>query len=106
RPRLSAEEERSLTALDETGQEKPTLDNALGLLDAAQRTRAEPPRKHNVVSLTPAALALLQSLDDLVHEHRETPVKIKARPANPDEPWMADVNPNEEILLGNLQWQI
>jgi len=91
----------SLTA--EMGQsEAPTLENALGLHDPAQRTKPTPPvlrQKRGIGSLfvneslvTPAAWAMRQSLDELVHAHRETPITI--------ETWQGA----QEELLGNMHW--
>jgi hypothetical protein len=71
-----------------------TLEDALGLMDPAQRSRTVPPKAVPGVKLvTPAALACLKSLDELVDAHRETPVMLQS--------W--DGSQREE-LLGNMRW--
>lgn len=74
--------------------ETPTLENALGLFDPAQRTPPTPPRKQNPSQplVTPAANALCQSLDELIHAHRETPITIQTYAGR------------KEALFGNFQW--
>jgi hypothetical protein len=99
RSRLSSDEERSLAALADAAEDRPMLDNALGLLDPSERTQPVPPKKRDVTPVTPAALAVIESLDQLIHEQRETPFQLKPRDAAADE-WQPAVNPNEEILLG------
>ena len=59
-----------------------------------QRSPATLPKARKVVFLTPAAVACLQALDDLIHQHRETPVTVKT--------WQGP----EEVLLGNVNsWE-
>ena len=71
-----------------------TLDDALGLMNPAGRTKPVPPQRRNVRLVTPAAIACLVSLDALIHDYRETPVAITS--------WRgADQG---EQLLGNLKW--
>ena len=68
--------------LDRQGQ-PPTLDDGLGLFDPAERTPLLSPKvKNESLSeqkswVTPAAVKCLHSLDELVHQHRETPVTIQ-----------------------------
>lgn len=71
-----------------------TLDDALGLMNPAARTKPVPPRKLEVKVVTPAAVACLLSLDDLIHEHRETPVPVTGHLGTK----------HGEQLLGNLKW--
>jgi hypothetical protein len=93
---LSPAETKLLDQLNgETYQgETPTLENGLGLFDPAQRTKPTPPRKQKTSKplVTPAVNALCQSLDQLIHAQRETPITIKTY-----------VGQKEE-LLGNAQW--
>lgn len=97
--------ERELLNLlcDQSEAETPTLENALGLLDPAQRTKPpkiELPRKWLFFStrpdalVTPAAVACIHSLDEIVHQHRETAITIRG--------W--DGVEREE-LIGNLAWR-
>ena len=82
--------------------EMPTLEDALGLLDPAQRTKPPEirlPHKWLVFTarpeplVTPAVVACIHALDDLVHRQRETAIIIKG--------W--DGAAREE-LLGNVTW--
>lgn len=92
RPRLAADEEKRLVALLDTDRTAATLDDALGLMNPAERTRPQPPRKRPVAFLTAAALACLKSLDDLVHQHRETPITYDSWEGPKEEP------------LGSIEW--
>jgi HEAT repeat protein len=86
--------EQLLETLCEEPRAAPTLENALGLMDPAQRTPPGAPRAIRGVTLgTDAARRLLRALDDVIHEHRETPAKVRL--------W--DESEREE-LLGNIQW--
>jgi hypothetical protein len=70
-----------------------TLDDALGLMNPAGRTPVVPPRNLKTPYVTPAAIACLKSLDDLVHEHRETPMPSSTHGGA------------EQELLGNIGWR-
>lgn len=76
--KLAKDEQTHLAAIE--AQASPsagyTLENGLGLLDPSKRSTGQPPRARKCVFWTPAAKACLQSLDDLIHEHREEPVTI------------------------------
>jgi HEAT repeat protein len=115
RPRLTPEEEKSLAAIAEAADEKPTIDNALGLLDPAELTKPVAPKKRCDVRFTPAAVALLESLDALIHEHREDSVVLKARPTEQDpeeiynpyarEPELSETPAEPKpVLLGQLHY--
>jgi Family of unknown function (DUF5724)/Domain of unknown function (DUF4132) len=115
RPRLNSEEEKSLTAIAEAGQEKPTLDNALGLLDPAELTKPVAPKMRCAAGFTPAAIAFLESLDALIHEHREDQIVILPRPKEQDddeiynpyayEPELPETRPDSKpVLLGQLEY--
>ncbi len=96
---LSDAEKQLLDAILAQKREVATLNDALGLLDPAQRTKPTPPKtpkkfflvSQKVKFITPAAIACINSLDDLIHQHRETPIII--------ETWQG---PKEE-LLGNVR---
>ncbi len=92
RAKLTREEQTQLDAIARSGREAVTLDNALGLMNPAERSPVVAPVKRKVQFITPAAVACLKSLDDLVHQHRDTPVTI------------ASGNSQEERLLGTLHW--
>ncbi len=93
RPKLDPDEARQIQAILDAGRKVPTLDDALGLLDPADRTKPVAPIGRERVWLTPAALACLRSLSSLVHEHRETRITIETYDGG-----------NREELLGNVRW--
>lgn len=60
-----------------------TLEDGLGLFDPADRTPPVPPVHRKVKFVTPAAVALLKSLDEFIHEHRDktfTDTRDKKKP--------------------------
>jgi Family of unknown function (DUF5724)/Domain of unknown function (DUF4132) len=74
---------------------QPTLKDALGLVDLADLTPAVLPQINRDFELnTTAVKSTLAAIDELIHEHRQTPVQIAD--------WQGEPN---EHLLGNLQWQ-
>jgi HEAT repeat protein len=101
RQTLLTDEENLLSLLLDQPQEPPTLDNALGLMDPADRTpaaRPRAPKKGAFLSrqkplVTQAAISCLKDLDTLIHHQRTTPITF--------ERW--DGTEHEE-LLGNLKW--
>ena len=90
--KLSADETTLLDAILSQGQDVATLDDALGLCDNSARTKPVRPKRHKVVFVTKAAEACLESLDDLVHAHRETPIELEEHHDRGTE------------LLGNVRW--
>lgn len=74
------------------GTTTPTLENGLGLFDPAARTALVNPTARAVATLTPAALACLVSLDELIYQHREVEIE-----------WRQHGTPRRE-LLGNVSW--
>jgi hypothetical protein len=92
RSRLSEEEQECVAAVLDAERPVYTLDDALGLMNPAGRTKPVPPRKRDRAFLTPAALVCLKTLDDLIHEHRETSITVETYEG-----------PKPE-LLGNLSW--
>ena len=61
-------------------------------MDAAKRTPKIAPRNLRPLFITPAAAACLDSLDDLVHAHRETTIEYDSYQGSKSE------------LLGNVTW--
>jgi hypothetical protein len=92
RPRLTAEEQRRIEAVLDTGRVAATLDDALGLLKPEERTPPVPPVNRKVTFITPTADDVLQSLDALIHAHRDQEVHVET------------YGPPREELLGNLNW--
>ena len=75
--KLTKDEETQLKVILASGEEKVSLDNGLGLFNPADRSPRKQPQKHKVAAVTPAAMKLLASLDELVHKHRAEPIQIK-----------------------------
>ncbi|MFO0926452.1 MAG: DUF5724 domain-containing protein [Gemmataceae bacterium] len=92
-PTLTEDEDLQLEAILDVRRERPTLQNALGLMDPAARTPAIEPKARKVTLCTPAALACLKALDDLIHQHRETAIQVSS------------YDGQEEVLLGNAFWR-
>ncbi|TWU12130.1 hypothetical protein CA54_09480 [Symmachiella macrocystis] len=86
-------EQVQVDAILESNRETVTLDDALGLIDPQRRTPVIPAKKRNVKCVTAAVPKLLKSLDDLVHQHRETNVQYKS--------WNGE---EQEALLGELDY--
>lgn len=97
RSRRSTTEDQLLAAILEPETKEATLTDALGLVKVAELTPIIKPEPRSVVQVaTPAAIACLTSMDELIHEHRQTPVKIKT--------WQGG---ESEELFGNLyNWQL
>ncbi|MGK7872686.1 MAG: DUF5724 domain-containing protein [Xenococcaceae cyanobacterium] len=87
-------ETQLLESILDTETKEPTLEDALGLIEPKELTQPTPPQVQQPrVFVTSAAQACLRTLDDLIHEHRHTPITF--------ETWQG----SEEQLLGNLDWQ-
>ena len=56
---------------------KPTLQDALGLMDASQLYKPQPLKDHKVPLMTKAASGYYHAIDDLIHKHRETRVAVE-----------------------------
>jgi hypothetical protein len=93
-PQLSEQELPHVEAVLDIHRVVPTLDDALGLMDPAQRSPAVLPQVRKVTLLTPATLACLQALDELIERHKEEPVTVSGYEGQREE------------LLGNLSsWE-
>ena len=92
RKKISKAEQVQLTGIAESDRPEWTLDDGLGLLDPAGRSKIVKPKKKKVVAITSAAIACIKSLDDLVHKHRHESVRYKY--------WSTW----EEGLLGELRY--
>ncbi|WP_417730085.1 DUF5724 domain-containing protein [Rosistilla oblonga] len=77
RKKLTNDEQLQLDAIDASDREVYSLDNALGLMDPAGRSPVVAPVKKKVLGISPAAIACLKDLDDLVHKHRKEIVRVK-----------------------------
>jgi len=74
---IGRDEEVYLDKLTGDDLELPSLDDALGLMDDSQRTPPGVPKDRGVKLGSPAAIALIKYLDELVHKHREEPITLK-----------------------------
>ena len=75
--KLLPEEDLQIAMILAEEREILSLDNALGLMNPAGRSAVVKPQKKKVPLITPAAIACLKALDDLVHEHRKEIVEVK-----------------------------
>lgn len=76
RAKLTTTETQLLGSILEPEAEEPTLTNALGLIELTELTPlAAPQPSASVKFQTEASQACLLALDELVHEHRQTPIK-------------------------------
>lgn len=75
--KLSADEKRQIEQLLKVKRVEAMPADAFGLCDLSKRTTAVKPTARKVKFITPAAVKIIEALDKLVHEHRETPVRYK-----------------------------
>ncbi len=95
RSKRSTTEDQVLAAILEPDTKEASLTDALGLVDVTELTPIVTPEPTSAVKFsTSASIACLTALDQLIHEHRQTPVQVKT--------WQGQ----EEYLLGDLTWQI
>jgi hypothetical protein len=92
RKKLTRDEQTQLAAIAESDREQITLDNALGLMNPAGRSPVVAPVKRDVPFITPAAVRCLHSLDELIHKHRETTIRVER------------FDGVQEELLGAARW--
>ncbi len=92
-PALTDAELPLLDTLLDTNRIEPTLDDALGLMNPANRSKPTPPQDRGTLLESDAAEACAQALDEIIHQHRETEVTLEYR------------NGLKEVkLLGSIQW--
>src|SRR5262249_52382352 len=89
---LSEGEDLHIEVILDLQREKPSLKKSPGVMDPQARTKPVEPVARKVVLCTAATMGCLKALDDLIHEHRETPIKVH------------HYGEEEEELLGNLNW--
>ncbi|MCE9561989.1 MAG: DUF5724 domain-containing protein [Planctomycetes bacterium] len=95
--RLTTAEADAIEIVLNPASRPPTLADGLGLYDPEERTPVVEPKKRNVKFSTPAAIALLKELDDLIHEHRDKTFVTKG-----DD----DEKPEEKVLGSiNYSWE-
>jgi hypothetical protein len=92
RPRLGEEEQLQIDAILDIERVVPKLDDALGLLGDLKRTPAVSPKTRKVTFLTPAAIACLSAIDELLKQHQETTISVITY-QGPQEELLANVNP-------------
>ncbi len=90
--KLTASELAVLDPMLDSTREKPTLANALGLVDPAACAPIPTPKQHAIMWDTDKVLRHLVALDALIHAHR-------------DQPYETEYYGNkQEILLGANEW--
>jgi hypothetical protein len=77
-PELSQQELSPIEGVENYGEPVPTLDDALGLMGPAKRTKPVAPRLRKTPFLTNASLECLKSLDELLIANRETPITYQS----------------------------
>ena len=101
RSKLNAKEQNFVEVLLAKEEEIPVLEDGFGLYDPAQKSAWRQPvsqlaknkrDKNGHVFVSDKTPKLLQALDELVHEQRETPVRI------------IGYHGEHEDLLGNVRW--
>ena len=75
--KLTADEKRQVEQLIRVERVEAMPADAFGLCDLSKRTTAPKPTAKKVKFITPAAVKIIEALDKLVHEHRETSVRYK-----------------------------
>ncbi len=99
--KLTSEETRALdpvlaaTRVTAAKSAPATLENCLGLIDPARRTPVPLPVDRGTLFVTAATIAVLESLDALIHEHRERLITFPS--LNPEPTTM---------LLGDTRWGV
>lgn len=69
--RLAAAEAQAIEIVLNPAARPPTLDDGLGTFDPVDRSPVVEPKKRKVKFATHAAVALVQEIDELIHEHRD-----------------------------------
>jgi hypothetical protein len=76
-PKLAQAERQQIDNVENARAEKCSLDNALGLLEHDKRTWSEKPVNRKALLHSPTSTRILESLDALVHEHREKSITVQ-----------------------------
>ncbi len=94
RPKLSKDEQTQVSAILDVSASTAalSLNNALGLVQPAERSPFIAPRDRKSRIISEGALRNLKTLDDLIHKHRETPIIL-------------DKKTNEQEVLGTVGWR-
>src|SRR5207245_5301110 len=91
--RLGSAEAQAIEIVLNPAARPPTLDDGLGTFDPAERSPIVEPKKRKAKFATPAAVAFLEELDALIHEHRDTTFTDNRDKSAP-----------EEKVLGSIRW--
>lgn len=119
RKKLTRGEQQHIEMLSADPKPTLSLEDGLGLMDPSKRTPPTTPKRRNSKLNTPAALAVLKSLDELVHAHREESIpipsydddeeeeaeKVEAPGADDSSGEDAEKSKQETVLLGQAQWR-
>jgi hypothetical protein len=91
--RLASAEAEAIEIVLNPAARPPTLDDGLGTFDPADRCPVVEPKKRKVKLTTPAAVAFVTELDELIHENRDKTFVDARNNRTP-----------EEKVLGALEW--
>ncbi len=90
---IDEEEQLHLEAILDLKRETPTLENCLGLIDPATRSKTVAPKARKVKFASTAANECLKELEELIKKHALTPIQIEG------------YDGQDEILLANADWR-
>ncbi|OYP37488.1 DUF5724 domain-containing protein [Rhodopirellula sp. MGV] len=74
--RLSKDEQLQINAILKSYKPKLSPDNGFGLLNPSGRTAVTQPKKNRRQTISAASRKLLHSLDELIDQHRDTPISF------------------------------
>lgn len=91
---LTGAEETALKGILQREEKIATLEDGLGLFNPQERTKPTKPRQQKAQLKTPAAIACLKSLDELIHKHRTESITVTT--------WQGE----QEVLLGDAHYSV
>ncbi|MEM9940369.1 MAG: DUF5724 domain-containing protein, partial [Planctomycetota bacterium] len=94
RKKLSKAEEIQIAGILESDRPVWTLNDGLGLMNPAGRSKVVTPQKRKVSLITKTAIACMKAIDELVHQHRNETIRCKT--------W----NGWHELLLGEVSYEL
>ena len=99
--RFAQEEQTYLNTLLQEEAVQITLDNALGLMDPAERTPPTPPRQRNAQLSSAAARELIKLMDGVAHDYRDVSIAVKKYTGDSEEQPLGSA---DHGLAGPLRW--
>ena len=83
--RVLKDEQTQLDAIFASGEAQVSDQDALGLLDPADRTKPTAPKQKKIQCVTAASVRILTALDDLIHENRQQKITLRDWHGRPQE---------------------